>query len=152
MPKQISTGYQFVKNQKTNGKKTPKLIDSILAEFEESSSMATREACKKHGISLTIWNRWLNQDEELVERYARAKEAQSELMVNEMISISDDPDLDANSKRVMVDTRKWIASKLKPKKYGDKVQQEITGSDNGPVKIELVNFVIGDNGNVKNTK
>lgn len=115
---------------KSRSKKTPELIAEILSEFENSSSMATREACKKHGISLAIWNRWLNDDEELVERYARAREAQTELMVNEMVSISDDPDLDANSKRVMIDTRKWIASKLKPKKYGDRldVNQNIKGN------------------------
>ena len=30
--------------------------------------------------------------------------------------------------RLQVDTRKWIASKLKPKKYGDRIQQDLQGT------------------------
>ena len=28
--------------------------------------------------------------------------------------------------KLRIDTRKWAASKLKPKKFGEKIQQEIT--------------------------
>ena len=38
--------------------------------------------------------------------------------------------------RLRVDTRKWILSKLVPKKYGTKVTAEITGADGGPVQTE----------------
>lgn len=38
--------------------------------------------------------------------------------------------------RLRVDARKWIASKLKPKKYGDKVTQEVSGPDGTPIKAE----------------
>ena len=38
--------------------------------------------------------------------------------------------------RLRVDTRKWILSKMVPKKYGTKVTAEITGADGGPVKTE----------------
>jgi hypothetical protein len=34
-----------------------------------------------------------------------------------------------------VDTRKWMAGKLAPKKYGEKVTQEITGNDGGPIEM-----------------
>lgn len=37
-----------------------------------------------------------------------------------------------------VSTRQWIAEKLKPKKYGNKVA--LTDPDGGPVKIEVVRF------------
>ena len=37
--------------------------------------------------------------------------------------------------RLQVDTRKWLLSKLAPKKYGDKVQNVITGADGGPVEV-----------------
>lgn len=42
-------------------------------------------------------------------------------MSEDMLDICDDKDLDPNHKRIMVDTRKWLASKLKPKRYGDKL-------------------------------
>lgn len=102
-------------------KRTPEIVDAILAEITTSSTANLRDACKRQGIAAPTFMDWVDKDEELAERYARAKEAQTELMVNEMVSISDDPSLDANSKRVMIDTRKWIASKLKPKKYGDRL-------------------------------
>jgi hypothetical protein len=41
-------------------------------------------------------------------------------------------------RRLQVDARKWIAAKLKPKKYGDKQQTEVTGADGGPLQITEV--------------
>ena len=41
-----------------------------------------------------------------------------------------------NHAKLRIDTRKWAASKLKPKKYGDRVMNELTGKDGGPVEIE----------------
>jgi len=37
--------------------------------------------------------------------------------------------------KLRVDTRKWAASKLKPKRYGDKVTTEHTGPNGGPVHV-----------------
>jgi hypothetical protein len=34
--------------------------------------------------------------------------------------------------RLMVDTRKWLLSKMFPKKYGDRVATELSGPDDGP--------------------
>ena len=55
-----------------------------------------------------------------------AKEDQANLMAEEMMAISDDVSGDAEGgnanvqrARLRVETRKWIASKLKPKTYGD---------------------------------
>ena len=38
--------------------------------------------------------------------------------------------------KVRIDTRRWAMSKMAPKKYGDKLQNELTGKDGGPVEIE----------------
>jgi hypothetical protein len=38
--------------------------------------------------------------------------------------------------RLRVDARKWLASKLKPKKYGEKLSTELTGADGGPVVVK----------------
>ena len=37
--------------------------------------------------------------------------------------------------KLRVDTRKWALSKMCPKKYGDKIQQEVSGPDGGPVTM-----------------
>lgn len=43
-------------------------------------------------------------------------------------------------KRVQIDTRKWMLSKMLPKIYGDKVTQEHTGADGGPIAIAAVDL------------
>jgi hypothetical protein len=42
--------------------------------------------------------------------------------------------------RMLSENRKWLLSKMQPKRYGDKVTQEITGEDGGALitRIELV--------------
>ena len=63
------------------------------------------------------------------DKYARAKQDQADFMADEMTRIADTAD-DANKARLQVDTRKWVASKLKPKSYGDHQQIEIVSSVN----------------------
>ena len=43
-------------------------------------------------------------------------------------------------KRVQIDTRKWMLSKMLPKVYGDKVTQEHTGAEGGPIAIAAVDL------------
>jgi hypothetical protein len=38
--------------------------------------------------------------------------------------------------RLRVDARKWFAAKVAPKKYGEKVQQELSGPDGGPIQTK----------------
>jgi hypothetical protein len=40
--------------------------------------------------------------------------------------------------RLHIDSLKWLAAKLAPKKYGDKVTTEHSGPDGGPIKTEEV--------------
>ncbi len=54
-------------------------------------------------------------------RYARAREEQADFYADEIITIAD-TEPDAAIARVRIDARKWTASKLRPKVYGDRVQ------------------------------
>jgi hypothetical protein len=90
---------------------------------------------------VAVW-KWLNNSDELVKQYTRAREEQAETFVDEILDIADDnkddTSIDENGKliinqeviarsRLRVDSRKWIASKLKPKRFGDytKIQAEV---------------------------
>jgi len=42
-------------------------------------------------------------------------------MADQLVEIADDTGIDANDKRIRVDTRKWLLSKALPKIYGDKL-------------------------------
>ncbi len=84
---------------------------------------------------------WRYKNAEFAGMYARAKQRQVELLVDEIITISDDSseddsvDLDGNMfvnnvrvtrAKLRIDTRKWLAAKLAPRLYGDKIQTETT--------------------------
>ncbi|WP_338688933.1 terminase small subunit protein [Bradyrhizobium sp. 26S5] len=95
---------------------------------------------------------WLAAHKEFSDLYARAVEARAHLLAEEILEISDDGrndtyrDDDGNvmtdhdviaRSRLRVDSRKWLAARLAPRKYGDKITQEVTGADGGPIKSEV---------------
>jgi hypothetical protein len=84
----------------------------------------------------------------------RAREAQTDKLFEECLEIADDTSGDYIEKKnddgstfwavdheniqrskLRIDTCKWMAGKLAPKKYGEKVTQEIGGSGGGPLVI-----------------
>lgn len=79
---------------------------------------------------------WLDRFPSFAERYTRAREAATEDMLEDILSIADDPALDAQEKRVRIDTRKWAMGKLKPKKYGEKQQVEVGNKEGEALKVE----------------
>jgi hypothetical protein len=54
-------------------------------------------------------------------KYARGRELGYHKMADQLVEIADDTGIDANDKRIRVDTRKWLLSKALPKIYGDKL-------------------------------
>ena len=72
------------------------------------------------------------------QKYARAREALATRLVAEAIELVDRPVADAaqaSAMRTRADMRKWLASKLFPRQYGDKVEQTVQqlGADGKPV-------------------
>ena len=63
---------------------------------------------------------WLDRFPSFAEKYARAREAATEDMLEAILEIADDPKIEVQDKRVRIDTRKWAMSKLNMKKYGEK--------------------------------
>lgn len=70
--------------------------------------------------------KWLNDHGDFADQYARAREAQQDTYAEEIIHIADTAK-DANIARLQIDARKWHASKLAPKRYGDKVDVGVDG-------------------------
>lgn len=111
-------------------------INKVL-EIIATSHKGIHKACKQVGISINTMYAWIDASTENENRYARAREAQADLLVEETIEISDDSSRDTfvtdkgieaedrewtNRSKLRVDTRKWLAAKLRPKKYGDKIE------------------------------
>lgn len=103
-----------------------------------------RKICEQEGLpEASTVCQWLRDDAAFAQQYARAREAQADTLADEIIDIVDS-EADSARARVRMDARKWYASKLAPKKYGDKLQTELTGADGGPVQVTRVERVIVD--------
>jgi len=61
---------------------------------------------------------------------ARAREERGDLLAKEILEIADAPcenAVEVQHARNRIDTRKWLASKLAPRKYGDRVEHDHKG-------------------------
>lgn len=122
---------------------TDELACDICGKISEGQSL--RKICAAKGMpDRTTVFRWLDKDMAFRDQYARAREAQTEFWAHEIIEIADTPlegqrteegtnaDGEPFSKtvredmlghrRLQIDARKWLMSKLAPKKYGDKLE------------------------------
>lgn len=109
-------------------------ICSLLAKGESLNSI-----CNKPGFPhrSTVY-RWLRENEDFRNNYARATEDRAESIFEEMLDIADSVEEETASiakARLQIDARKWILGKMNPKKYSDKQQIEHSGSDGGPVQV-----------------
>ena len=117
-----------------------KQADAVLANME--SGMSCWKACEKAGVKNSTFLLWVSQDSALAEKYAHARENFIEKIAADLMDISDqDPEIVDGKKdwaaiqkhKLQVDTRKWLLSKLAPKKYGDTLK--LAGHDGGAVKL-----------------
>jgi hypothetical protein len=135
---------------------TKETADKICEQIA-TTSKGLRSICSQEGMpSLRTVMNWLHEGEkqdskqeyrDFLQQYARAKDEQADLLVEEMIDIAEHTNEDHTAftginviqrDKLRIETRKWIAMKLKPKKYGDKVDlnhagtigiQQITGME-----------------------
>jgi hypothetical protein len=78
----------------------------------------------------TIYN-WFNKFPPFIEQYTRAKEDSADSRVDQIEEIADKVlvgEYDPAAARVAIDAFKWTSGKHRPKKYGDKITTEHTGS------------------------
>ena len=115
---------------------TQDVADHICDRLAEGESL--RSICREPAFpnKSTVF-RWLAANETFRDQYARARESQADAIADEILNIADEAE-DAAKARLQVDARKWLAGKLRPKIYGDKVSTEVTGADGGPVMFSRI--------------
>lgn len=111
-------------------------IAKLICEEIVTSNKGIREICKNKDFpsERSIYT-WLSKHQDFAQMYARAKKFQMEILGEEIIQIADDNSKDdtlmgathVNRARLQIDARKWIMSKLNPKKYGDKLDVTTDG-------------------------
>jgi hypothetical protein len=57
-------------------------------------------------------------------QYTRARAAQMDAFVEDIIEIADDTSTDVNRSRLQIDARKWLMSKIAPKRFGNQTSPE----------------------------
>jgi hypothetical protein len=92
-----------------------------------ATGYSQKKASAETGISGPRLWAWANRTAERRELYAHAREGQARALADETLEISDAATNEGERvARLRVDTRKWLASKLLPKEYGDRL--EVSGT------------------------
>lgn len=109
------------------------IADEICDRLIEGQSLRTIAKDEHMPAASTVF-KWLASNESFAEQYGRAREAQADAMADEIVDISDGEGTEADPQRdrLRVDARKWVAAKLKPKKYGDKLDVTSAGEKIAP--------------------
>ncbi len=120
---------------------TDEIAATICERIAEGESI--RDICASDDMpSTSMVFRWLAKEEHASfrEQYARARETQADVIFDEILTIADDARNDwmkrengdgkegkelntehLQRSRLRIDARKWMAGKLRPKVYGDRV-------------------------------
>ena len=111
-----------------------RLVIEITDNIAEGSDIL--RACKHRELSRSTYMKWLTESDDYARTHARAMECKADVIFEEILAIADSTendliiDADGNSvtnhnviqrDRLRVDARKWIAAKMNPNKYGNKV-------------------------------
>ncbi|MCK5605287.1 terminase small subunit protein [Candidatus Pacearchaeota archaeon] len=145
-------------------KKKVELIDIICKEISKGRSL--RSVLRDKGMpEAHTFYAWIDDNKERLQQYACACEDRAESIFEDILSIADNPlegvviETDDHGRtkekkgdmlghrRLQVDSRKWILSKMQPKKYGDKLEVEQTNK--GLIQFENVSTQFPDKNNIK---
>jgi len=128
------------------------VVESLCDHLSEGKSL--RSFCEIEGNpSKTTVLRWLKDSHELRTQYAEARARGMDAMADELIEIADNSGLDVigvNEKtgmpivdgeaisraRLRFDARRWLMSKLAPKKYGDKLEVDANVNNTYTLKFK----------------
>ena len=117
-------------------KYSDELVSEICRRLSEGESL--RKICERDDMpARSTVNKWLARNKAFADQYARARERQADFYADEMVFLADTAD-DVNKARLQIDTRKWIAAKLLPKKYNDRmVTEHVAGEGVGLTDVDL---------------
>jgi hypothetical protein len=123
-----------------------------ICELIAEQGISLRKALKEVEISSQTFYIWIDNDEEKSKQYARASDDRHELIFEDIVIIADDQEADTyldkdgveqinhnviQRARLRVDSRKWALSKMNPKKYGDRIEQDITLKQEQPLFLDV---------------
>lgn len=133
-------------------KRTPEVIQRVIEGLSKGIPLTI--VCEPDDMpSDHSVRNWANEDAELSSAIARAREAGFDRIALDALKIADNSEADTiltdkggeipNSEwisrsRLRVETRLKLLAKWDPKRYGERIAQEITGADGGPVVTQTL--------------
>jgi hypothetical protein len=125
----------------------PAVGNEILERLADGDSLAS--ICRDEGMpDERSVRRWARNHGDFADHYAAARRLGYEKRADELLEIADDSSADwidtgngnrvfdsvhVNRARLMIDTRKWLLSKMLPKVYGDHVT--VAGDPDQPIHV-----------------
>ena len=110
--------------------RTPTEVETLFNQACQllSSGLTTRQACKQLGIDpSTLW-RYATASDARRDSYAHARDMQARALADETLEVADAATNEgAQVAKLRVDTRKWMASKLLPREFGERLDIESRG-------------------------
>lgn len=101
------------------------------------SGMTLNAICQLPDVpSIPTVYKWLDNQPDFFQDYARARSKQADTFAD-MVMTEAFNSHDAQIGRLRIDALKWTASKLAPKKYGDKVEIESNSSQNFKISFSV---------------
>jgi hypothetical protein len=140
----------YTKEQKIN------IFNSIISVMENGASLRSaiievKDTLDK-SICIKTFDNWINEDEELLQQYTRAKDSRTDVIFEEILAIADSQEGDIikkdgvdvvnhdviNRARLRIDARKWMLGKMNKRKYGDAIDMTTDGKEiNVPTSIQV---------------
>lgn len=128
---------------------TQELFDEICARLSKGEPLA--QICRDEGMPIAGTVRdWCDKDERLAIAYARARDEGFDAIALDALRIVDEePERYATELGARIDpgSVQWaknrseqrlkLLAKWDPKRYGDKITQEHTGANGGPIQSEV---------------
>jgi hypothetical protein len=119
-----------------NEEQKEEILNNIFKMIESGKSL--RFALSQIPLSSSTFFIWIEEDVEKSKQYAYVTDIRTELKFESIEQdYNEEPQRDPESgridsawvqlQRLKIDAKKWELSKLNPKKYGDKIHQELTG-------------------------
>ena len=124
-------------------KQKQELINTICEEMAKGRSL--RSVLRDKGMpGRTAFYKWIDGNKEREGQYVCARDDRAETIFEDILDIADSQEGDVitledgkevtnhdfiQRARLRIDSRKWILSKMQPKKYGDKLDLEVNNTN-----------------------
>lgn len=121
---------------------TDELAETFCQRIAEGRS--ERSVCKDDDMpSHTTIQKWERESPAFAAQYTRARDERAAFLAEEALSISDALGTNPSSEqvqaaRLQVDTRKWFASKLAPKRFGERIQTDSNINVSGGLTLAAI--------------